>query len=197
MAKKKTLDVPPFPPLRWDEYSWAGKITLPSWAGFKSRPDSPRSKKVSDGTVKVSVHVEDAEDDAPALPTAAQVAAMKHLLRSEKKTASAVLRTIFEVYPEAKAEYEEGYDEEPGTTLPEIKKPEGLRSLMCLKCVHVLYVEKDGVAYTGFDFGCLWEEEHGAGVMTHLSRVVEVGQADCSFLEWIAERDANRRKKKS
>jgi len=25
--------------------------------------------------------------------------------------------------------------------------------------------------------------------MTHLGRVVEVGQADTSFLEWIAERD--------
>lgn len=197
---KKTINVPPFPPLRWDEYSWDGKLTLPSWKGFAARPGS-RSKKVTDGTVRLSVHVEDVADDeddaTPAPPTAAQIAAMKHLLKNEKKIASAVLQAIFEVYPEQKAMYEEDYDEEPGTTLPEIARPSGLRPLMGLSNVHVLYVKKDEVAYIGFEFGCVWEEEHGAGVLTHLGRVVEVGQADCSFLEWIAERDAKRRKKKS
>jgi hypothetical protein len=193
---KKTLNVPPFPPLRWDDYGWAGSITLPSWKGFAARPGS-RSKKVSDGAARLSVAVEDeCEDEERAPPTAPQIAAMKYLLKSEKRVASAVLGAIFEIYPEQKAAYEEDYDEEPGTTLPEISKPSGLRPLMRLSNVHVQCVKKDGAAYIGFEFDCVWEAEHGAGVLTHLGRVVEVGQADCSFLEWIAERDAKRRKKK-
>ena len=53
MAKKKTLDVPPFPPLTWDGYGWEGEITLPSWAGFQTRGGAyggRSSKKPSDGT---------------------------------------------------------------------------------------------------------------------------------------------------
>lgn len=198
MGKKKTLDVPPFPPLRWDEYSWAGKITLPSWAGFQARGGaygSRSSKKPSDGTASLNVAVEDDEDQTP--PTAAQVAAMQHLLDNEKAVAAAVLNAIFEMYPAAKAEYEEGYGEEEDETLPTIKSPKELRTLMGLSTVHVLYVKKGDTAYIGFEFGCAWEEEHGAGVMTHRGRVVEAGQADTAFLEWIAERDAKRRKKKS
>jgi hypothetical protein len=197
MAKKKTLDVPPFPPLRWDEYSWVGKVKLPSWAGFQARGGaygSRSSKKRSDGTVRLDVAVEDDEAQTP--PNAAQIAAMRHLLDNEKAVASAVLEAIFEMYPEAKAEYEAGYGEEEDETLPTISDPKELRALMGLSTVHILDVKKGAAAYIGFEFGCAWEEEHGAGVMTHRGRVVEVGQADTAFLEWIAERDAKRRKKK-
>jgi hypothetical protein len=197
MAKKK-LNVQPFPPLQWDDYGWAGKITLPSWAGFQARGGaygSRSAKKPSDGTARLHVAVED--DEAQTLPTQAQTQAMQHLLHNEAAVAGVVLQAIFEIYPDEKAAYEDAYDEEEGETLPTINKPSGLRTLMGLSNVHLLYVQKDGTAYIGFEFGCVWEEEHGVGVMTHLGRIVEVGQADCSFLEWIAERDARRRKKKT
>jgi hypothetical protein len=190
---KKTLAVPPFPPLKWDDYGWAGEIKLPSWAGFASQPGS-RSKKVTDGTARLHVAVEDSEEQTP--PTAAQVKAMRHLLDNEAKVAATVLKAVFEIYPEAKAEYESDYGEEEGETLPDIDKPSGLRTLMRLAHVHVLYVAKADVAYVGFEFACVWEEEHGAGVMTHRGSIVKVGHADTSFLEWIAERDAKHRKKK-
>ena len=38
----------------------------------------------------------------------------------------------------------------------------------------------------------LWDEEHGAGVMTHRGRVIATGQADCSFVEWIARQGLER-----
>lgn len=196
MAKKKALDLPPFPPLKWDEYFWVGRITLPSWAGFRS--GRGRSKKLSDGTVRLNVAVDDSElddDDERPPPSAAQVAAMRHLLDNEAAVAEAVLRALFERYPDEKEAYEDAADE--GDTLPEISDPSGLRTLMGLSNVHVLYVKKDDVAYIGFEFECGWEREHGAGAMTHLGRIVEVGQADAAFLEWIAEKDARRRKKKS
>lgn len=187
----ETLDIAPFPPLRWDTYSWAGTVTLPSWAGFQARGGaygSRSSKKPSDGTARLHVAVEDHKAQTP--PTAAQISAMQHLLDNEAAVASAVLRAIFEMYPEEKAKYEDAYDEEDGATLPKISDPSELRTLMRLSTVHVLYVTKGDTAYMGFEFRCAWEAEHGAGVMTHLGRIVEVGPADCSFLEWIAEADA-------
>jgi hypothetical protein len=64
-----------------------------------------------------------------------------------------------------------------------------MRSLVGLSTVHVLPVARDGVAYLGFEFGCVWDTEHGAGVMTHLDRVVATGQAAVSLTERIAEQD--------
>ena len=190
---KKTIAVLPFPPLRWDDFGWAGEIKLRSWAGFARRPGS-RSKKVTDGTVRLNVPVEDDEEQTP--PTAAQIKAMRHLLDNEKKVAATVLAAVFEIYPDAKAEYESDYGDDPDIELPDIDKPSGLRPWMRLAHVHVLYVSKADVAYVGFEFACVWEEEHGAGVLTHRGRIVEVGHGDTAFLEWIAERDARRRKKK-
>jgi hypothetical protein len=38
------------------------------------------------------------------------------------------------------------------------------------------------------EFGCTWDKEHGLGVMTHQTLVIEIGGADTAFLEWIAKR---------
>jgi hypothetical protein len=172
MTTTKVLNLPPFPPLTRGEFAWEGTITLPSW-----------------GEALLNVAVVDSElDDAaePPAPDAAQIAAMQHLRDNEATVASAVLQAVFERYPEEK----EAYEDEMDDTLPEITEPSGLLSLMGLSNVHVLSVAKDDVAYIGFEFECEWEEEHGAGVMTHLGRIVEVGHADSAFLKWIAERDA-------
>jgi len=64
---------------------------------------------------------------------------------------------------------------------------------MGLVAIHVLGVAKGGVAYVGLELGCDWDEEHGAGLMLHKARIVKVGGADTSFLEWIAERDGGKR----
>jgi hypothetical protein len=76
----------------------------------------------------------------------------------------------------------DGDDEE----LLEVSEPADLRPLVGLSAVHVLDVFRDGAACVGFEFGCVWDEEHGAGVMTHLGRVIARGQATCAFAEWIA-----------
>lgn len=203
--KPQTLDVPPFPPLTWDEYSWVGELTLPSWADFQSRGGAygaRSSRKRSDGTTRLRVAVDDSEleEDAPRPPpSAAQAAAMRYLLDNEARVAEAVLGAIFEQYPENRANYGDDYDlseAELNKRLPELSDPSELKKLMGLSNVHVLYVESAKLAYIGFEFGCFWEAEHGAGVMTHRSRVAAIGHADTSFLEWIAEDDAKKHKRK-
>lgn len=66
---------------------------------------------------------------------------------------------------------------------------------MGLTTVHVLSASLDGKAYVGFELGCDWDEEHGAGVLLHGKRVVDVGHASVSFHEGDAGADARRAKK--
>ena len=64
------------------------------------------------------------------------------------------------------------------------------RRLIGLHNVHFVPLMKDGLPYFGYEFGCIWDDEHGLGVLMHGRRVVEVGDAQTSFTLWIAERDA-------
>lgn len=188
---EETLNILPFPQLRWEDYFWVGELRLPSWAGFQTRRGcygSVSSDSPSDGTARLSIVPEN--DERRSHPTVEQEVAFKYLLDNEAAVAASVLQALFNKYPTEKAAYAEAYSEEEAEeTLPDIADPSGLRALIGLSNVHVLSVAKDGAAYVGFEFGCVWEEEHGAGVMTHMGRVIKVGQADTSFLEWIAKRD--------
>ena len=61
--------------------------------------------------------------------------------------------------------------------------PEDMRRLVSFEGLFVWYRSKDGVAYTGYSFSCAWDNEHGAGVIVHEDRVVEVGDAATAFDE--------------
>jgi hypothetical protein len=74
--------------------------------------------------------------------------------------------------------------------MPDITTGEDLRPLIGLHSVNVHPLKKNGMPYLGFEFGCTWDEEHGLGVLTHGTRVVEVGGADTAILLWLAEKDA-------
>jgi hypothetical protein len=157
---------------------------LPSWAGFGGSIDSYWLAVQAEGK---------------AVPTPEQAAAFRHLLDDEASVTEAVARALLADYPEARAECIDGYDgdsvciAEVEAILPEVLTDvTGLRPLVGLCGVHILSVSRGGVAYVGFEFGCEWDTEHGAGVLTHLGRVVASGQADISFAAWAAREDAGR-----
>lgn len=187
------IHVPPFPPLKWDTYSWAGEITLPSWAGFQSRRGAYGSaslKMPSHGTATLRIESLDRETHRP--PSPEQAVAMRHLVENEAAVAQAVAQVIFERYPVERAKFLKGYGLTTSDEVPEITQVSELRPLMGLNSVHVLRVTHEGVAYIGFEFGCTWEDEHGAGVMTHRGRIVAVGHAAESFDYWVAREDSER-----
>jgi hypothetical protein len=188
---EETLDSSPFPPLKWNLYFWMGEIILPSWSGFQARRGgygAVSSRKPSDGTARLSISPLDKE--ARTHPTAEQVAAFNHLMENEEAVGAAVMRALVDYYPG------HAYDEDDGE-LPEVSEPSDLRPLIGLSTVHVLDLFRDGAACIGFEFGCVWDEEHGAGVMTHLGQVIATGQADCSFVKWIARNGLERHPRKT
>jgi hypothetical protein len=197
MAKRKrtTLVSPPFPPLEWDGYSWTCKIVLRAWKGFQTRRGAYGaldSQKESDGTALLRIATPG--NDVERGPSTAQAAAFDYLVAQEQAIRDSILREISSQYPEFRKWYFEDYDiEESEQILPVITRPEQLRSVLGLSQVLILTTAKKNVAYVGYEFGCAWESEHGLGFMTNKDRVVKLGGADVSFLEWVAEQDSNSR----
>ena len=174
------LNHPPFPPLTWELFFWVAEVVLPSWAGFEVRYGDDkfnRAARPGNGSARLSVSPTDHDDRTP--PTAKQTAAFGHLLGNEAAIADAVANALVRYCP---GNAYDGDDE----VLLGVSEPNDLRSLVRLIGVHVPKVRRDGLACVGFEFSCAWDGEHGAGVMTHSGRVIAVGQADCSFTEWIA-----------
>jgi hypothetical protein len=202
MAKRRIppLTVEPFPALEWDEFFWSATVTLPAWEGFQCRlgPYASRvGRKASDGTVRLSVSTPFGQKQTP--PSPEQAAAYRDLVARQRAIRGSILQAIFHEYPDYRASYIADYDlDESDETVPVLDRPEQLKDLIGLSGVLIHPVIREGVAYVGYEFGCVWEEEHGLGAMVHQDRVVTVGHADVAILEWIADRDAKppRRKKK-
>lgn len=176
----QVLNWPPFPPLRWKQISWSGDVVLRSWAGFPTR------RGASDGKVGLTVMPADEARRIP--PRPGQVRAFQYLLDHELEIRDAIVQAIFDEFPAIQDSL--SYGGEEADMMPDIDNPEQLRPLIGMSTVHVLTITRAAMAYVGFEFGCTWDPELGLGVMTHADRVVEVGGADVSFLEWVAERDA-------
>lgn len=182
------------PSLTWNEHCWEGEIVLPSWCGFQTRRGpyaAVSSDAPSDGAVRIRFDTGDAGSVPPA---AAQVAAYRWLIEHDAEVTAAILDTVFANYPQFRADYVDGYEAEDAQvaaqSAPPLEHPEQLRMVMGLYAVFFLPVAKDGVGYVGFEFGCVWEEEHGLGVMTHKDRVIDIGGAYSAFTGHRAQEDA-------
>jgi hypothetical protein len=196
---KPSPAIEPIPLLQWNDFFWEGTIQLPAWKGFQCRLGpyaSRRSRKPSDGTTRLSVTPPGKNSQAP--PSSEQAAAFRYLLEHQKSIQDSILSRVFDEYPGYRAEYYDAYDlDESDSTLPELDRPEQLREFIGLSSVLIHAVVHEGVAYTGYGFGCVWEKEHGLGTMIRRERVVAIDGDDAAILEWIAEQDASaaRRKK--
>jgi hypothetical protein len=176
--------------LNWDGHFWEGSTVLPSWAGFQQRLGpyaSVSAAELSEGTVHLSISSPNEVNSAA--PSEAQVRAFRYLRENDQAVRDKVLAAIFEVYPKWRDNYSEFFGEELDAHMPRLSNPSDLKPLIGLSIVHILNVEKDGLAYIGFEFGCTWEEEHGLGVMCCRDRIIEVGSAEEAFSASIANRD--------
>lgn len=165
------LNTPPFPRLRRREFRWEGRTELESlseialsWEGAKGP--------------SVALDV----DDSSRVPSPEQAAAFQHLIDNERAVVGAALAAILRYCMQHRDELLSGYDEEDSVgLLPEGHDVRDLISRIGEPAMHVLENHKDGIAYLGFCFECVWDVEHGVGVMTHKGRVIDVGMADHGF----------------
>lgn len=189
-------DQPPLPRLVWNDGDWEAEVVLSVWSGFQTRRgwyNRVSSPDPSDGSVRLLV-IRPRGESPP--PSAEQVAAYQHLLDHGSAVRDAILAAVFTKYPTFRSEYLDCFDEEDdefvdiAAGVPELSQADELRSLIGLGNVFILPQVRDGIAYVGFEFGCVWESEHGLGVMTHRNRVIDIGQAPDAFQSYAARRDA-------
>ena len=163
-----------------DDYE--GSLLLDAWKGFQSRrgPYASQDKEErSSGQVKVTV--EGIPVDYVKVCSAAQVASIHHLVEHAESIRDSLLKGLLDIFPSWKEVY--------GEYLPDVSDVSQFKDVIGLSYLHILSAEKDGFAYIGFELGCSWDDEHGAGVLMHKERVIEVGQADTSLNSWAAYDD--------
>lgn len=198
-------------------------ITLPMWAGYRAGPRAPAST----GTIAVDSHGSRPTPRQADALAATQKRAARLMpaildaivagyggLREWKKRPKASVTfggdegDATEIEPAQEATYrrvikgaaatQRAVLDAIATALPEVVSDrKALPNQLELVAVHIHSVERDGIAYVGYELTCAWDGEHGVGVLTHGDRVVEVGQADTSFLTWVAERASKKKTKKS
>lgn len=186
-------------------------MVLPTWTGFQSRlgPYGAPSRRMKRPRARISFHPGESGDGKLSGPSDEQRAAYAYLVNHEAAVTGAILARVLRAYPKLRKSYHDAFDIDPDVKpeyadeldalfddhkpLPVIRHARELRKVMGLAWIHVLDVAKAGVAYVGFELGCDWDDEHGAGLMMHKARVVDFGGADTSLLEWIAERDGGKR----
>lgn len=176
---------PAFPKFEWKE-EWEGSIVLSSWAGFQSRQGAYGgidSSKPSMGLSKIRIDNDgDAENRTI---TTGQIKAIEFLLNNEVVIRDNILTALLPYYQQLRIDW--GTEDEDW--MPAIQSSEAFKQMIGLSWIHVSNIEKDDLAYIGFEMGCTWDDEHGLGIMLHQDRVVEIGGADVSFLWWVADKD--------
>lgn len=171
-----------------DDYqlnSISAKAKLSSWSDFEGSNLSGSGEKEAAGHVVISIG-SILEGETPVL-TETHVNTYDFLIQNQQVVKDSILQYLLEHYPGLQEQYD--YDEVYKALMPDVNGTDDFKNLIRLTTVHILDVEKEGMAYTGYQFHCTWDEEHGLGFMLHKDRIIEMGGADSSFLEWIAEKD--------
>ncbi|WP_198027621.1 hypothetical protein [Seonamhaeicola sp. S2-3] len=114
--------------------------------------------------------------------------ANEYLIKNEEGIKNEILNALVIKYPEIQDIYDFEPDEKK-ELMPDVIDPNDFKKLIELIRIHFLNIKKDDIGYIGFEFDCKWDIEHGLGIMIHKNRIIKIGGADTSFMEWIAEED--------
>lgn len=174
-----------------EDMFWKTKLQTTFWLNFVGTPfpeDNPQ-----DVFGAASVDVTFAPEGRGISPlTSEEINLIEWLRVNHDGVANAVLSSLVHAYPTIKKELQ-GYDDgELDDLMPPIDSIEDLKPLISLQSINVHQVTKEGVPYLGFEFDCVWEEEHGLGVLMNGLRTVEIGGSETACLLWIAKRDSEK-----
>lgn len=168
-----------------------GPIVISCWSGFQSRQDADAflpEIEPSDGHASINIGGDMVSEDPQVLDY--HLNAYNYLMEHQVRIQENILHALLAGYGNLKELY--GFtDEEAATLLPAINDVNDLKKLIGLSGVYLLNVSKDNVGYVGYEFGCTWDDERGLGIMTHMDRVIEIGDGSTAFLTWVADRDLN------
>jgi hypothetical protein len=166
-----------------------GTISLNVWNDYqyKERHYTPfKPPGIPSGIIRLDIGGDMMLDEP--LITDGHVKAYQYTLENSKIVQELMLFSVLEKYKHLVESiiHRNEIENETGSGSIAINE---FKNLIRLLSVHMMNVEKDGMAYVGYEFGCAWDAEHGLGIMTHRNRICKIGGADTSFLTWVAEED--------
>jgi hypothetical protein len=136
--------------------NWTTTAIFPSWKGIQSRRDLYGAREQalpSDGTVEI-VFVREGRGSEPLTP--AEIASVEWVIENEAAISQALFTSLADDYPRQQ-EFHAYLGDERTELMPDIGSANDLHALIRLHQVYVHSVQKDGIPYTGFSFGCTWE----------------------------------------
>lgn len=159
----------PFPKLiKFTENLREGTDTFASWRDFQANAEP------SNGELRIFVYLESMGDEKP---SAAQTTAFRYLKENESQVTAALLAGLYNDYPQIREVYG-GIEPE---YLPEIEQTADLRRMIRPLNIHINLEAKDNCAYIGFECDCLWDEEHGLGIMMHRDEYIGCNDAEAAW----------------
>lgn len=157
-----------FPPLSsYDSGLLKGSDFFSAWKGFRADGDA------SSGEIPIFVYLDNEEERKP---SAAQINAYRYLKENESAVTESLLLGLFADYPQIRAVY----DIDP-EYIPVIERAEDFRRLIKPINIHINSESEDGYACIGFEFDCLWDIEHGLGVMMHRTEYIGCNDAEAAW----------------
>jgi|SRR5688572_4879262 len=169
------------PNIKKEEFGFEGEIQLEVWSKFGSSQDDAISE-LERKSYLIDIGGDMVEDN-PSIKLE-HVNAYNYLIENQEKIKANILTAIIDEYPKLIKQKGNLVSESP-----KFLTFTGLQGLIRLSTIHILNVEKNDFAYVGYEFDTPLDKEHGLGIMTHQDRIVEIGDADTSFLSWIARKD--------
>jgi hypothetical protein len=183
-----------FPEFEWDKYYWTSRASISAWSGYQTRRGSyggVSSDTPSDDFTRI-IFAPKGRNDSPLLPE--ELDLVHWAISNAQSVHDAAIEALYahyqDLYPSWRSDLDDIFGEDDANEMmPEIASPNDLKRLIGVSFMFVHQIATDGVPYVGIEFGCTWDEEHGAGILLHGTRVVETGGADVAFNLSIALND--------
>jgi hypothetical protein len=165
---------------------------LSAWIGYYTRDpdfdDEMNEEEKANATAEFEFEIErlDEDDTNPRPPAPEQLAAYAYLKEHQIELRDKILDAFVKLFHKVRKQW---LKHDPDLELPEIETVDDMKQNLLFQCFYMHPYAKDGVAYTGLSFACTWDEEHGAGVLLHKDRIVDIGQAEEAFRTEECEAD--------
>lgn len=152
--------------LKWDEFRWVGYLDIPL-LGHSSNPDT-----------EVGVNTKDEEQVEPCDK---QRDAWRKFVGRNDQIFQTILHSAFAYYTRMRPQYAKAGPEWI-KNMPELSEPTQLIEMIHLSSITVTWPYDENPVQIGIQFGCVWDREHGFGVVVEEDKVIDLGGADCAIL---------------
>jgi len=155
---------------------WTSRIFLPCWADFLPCMGSYASIDSSEKAGMAWINISKGYDDPIEAPEKFQIEAVAGIVEYSEHLMRDVCKCAMEYHNKKRLDF------------PEIKQYSvRTEEIIGIHAVHINKGAKLGAAYIGYEFGYIFDEEHGFGVSTCGGKLIAFGDGGTATAEYWEE----------